>query len=68
MLLRRRSKGFLVVVEIMELDKGTQREYVRWAHQNPVVRWRKKSPLKRLGRTGQQVRRGPGVAWRRQVE
>ena len=44
LLLRRRSKGFLVVVEIMELDKGTQREYVRWAHQNPVVRWRKKSP------------------------
>ena len=44
LLLRRRSKGFLAVVEIMELDKGTQREYVRWAHQNPVVRWRKKSP------------------------
>ena len=43
-LLLRRSKGFLVVVEIMELDKGTQREYVRWAHQNSIVRWRKKSP------------------------
>lgn len=44
LLLRRRSKGFLVVVEIMELDKGTQREYVRWAHQNPIVRWGKKNP------------------------